>query len=109
VHDSHHRVDAAIADAGLAMAIVAAPIDGAVLLVEARLVEEVGRRHVVRTGERHARVPSGARAEVLSYPVTGDAAAMVVIRSDGTVHTARRRVLRTDTVVGLVGSARHAA
>lgn len=105
VHDSHHRVEAAVADAGLAMAIVAAPLDDAVLLIEARLVEAVGRRHVVRIGERHARIPVRPRAEVIETPVPAGASPMVIIRGDGTVHTARRRPLRGDTVVGLVASA----
>jgi len=101
VHDSHHRVDAAVDDAGLAMAIVGAPIDDAVLLVEARLVEEVGRRHVVRVGERRARIPGRPRADVLVRPLPADAVPMVIIRDDGTVHTGRRRPLKGDTVLGL--------
>ena len=105
MHDSHHRVDAAVADAGLAMAIVSAPMDDAVLLVEARLVEEVGRRHVVRVGERRARIPVRPRAAVLASPRVDGAVPMVIIRDDGTVHTGRRRPLKGDTVLGLERSA----
>lgn len=105
LHDSHHRVEAAVADAGLAMAIVSAPVDDAVLLIEARLVEEVGRRHVVRVGERRARLPVRPRAAVLAGPVPADATPMVIIRDDGSVHTGRRRPLKGDTIVGLVASA----
>lgn len=104
-HDSHHRVEAAVVDAGLAVAIVAAPLDDAILLIEARLVEEVGRRHVVRIGDHHARVPAHPRAAVLTSPLPRDASAMVVVRGDGSVHTARRRPGKGDRVVGLVGSA----
>jgi len=84
VHDSLERVEHAIADAPLALAIVAAPPAGAVGLLEARLIEDLGRRHVARaggTGGRHPRV---------------------LIRADGSVHLVARRDRRTahgDTVV----------
>lgn len=83
VHDSLERVELALADAPLVVAIVAAPPAGAVALLESRLIEDLGRRHVARVGA------SSARPRLL-------------IRSDGSVHLVSRRDRRTargDTVV----------
>jgi NhaP-type Na+/H+ or K+/H+ antiporter len=83
VHDSLERVEHALADAPLAVAIVAAPPVGAVALLEARLLEDLGRRHVARPGA------DGVRPRLL-------------IRADGSVHLVARRDRRTahgDTVV----------
>jgi NhaP-type Na+/H+ or K+/H+ antiporter len=103
VHASHHVVDGAVAHGSLAMAIVAAPLDAAVLLLEARLVEEVGRRHVVRLGGRRATPLGAVRVERCTGPPARGAVALVVVRPDASVHTGRRRPGRADTVLALVG------
>jgi hypothetical protein len=104
VHDSLDRVDHAIADAALAVAVIGAPPDDAVLLVETRLVELLGRRHVVRAA-LDARVGAQARAGVIDDHAQPDAVAVLFVRGDHTVHVVRhrgQRVSRADTVIGVM-------